>query len=477
MSEQDLTRFNRRQFLRAASLAAASGLLAACGGPAAPAGEAGQPTAAGAAPTAATAAEPEATAVPAPKNPNAVQWWVGWGELVPFFDSFKEMAAFKELLGSDDVEMKPSINDEALLTSIAAGTPPDCASNVSYLDLFTRDVCAPLDDLVAKSSIIKKDNFIAGNWAGGSYKGVQYGIPTLECFVRFGLNYNTRMVEAARLDPNAPPVTWAETLEWHKKLTTFDSAGNIKTIGLDPYDAEGGAIGDGFLAARSWGFKWFDEAAGKFNLANPQMAESFDVMGEFYKIAGPDKLAGMRQVSGNDTWGGSFNAEVQAMIIEGYWHPGETQAQKPEVAKFNRATWAPVPASRKGEKIQGTGGHYVLVFKEAKHKEPAFKFAEFLATDAVNERIFKELGWLPAYKPFLDKADPKAYPGLDFYFQSVKDATDMQPAINCPITSFAQSQYEELREQVYRGAMNGTQAAEEFQKRCEKEYKNAGFGT
>jgi glyoxylase-like metal-dependent hydrolase (beta-lactamase superfamily II) len=45
------------------------------------------------------------------------------------------------------------------------------------------------------------------------------------------------------------------------------------------------------------------------------------------------------------------------MIIEGYWHPGETASSKPEVAKVNMASWSPVPASRKGAKVFFIPGH------------------------------------------------------------------------------------------------------------------------
>ncbi len=164
------------------------------------------------------------------------------------------------------------------------------------------------------------------------------------------------------------------------------------------------------------------------------------------------------------------------MILEGYWHPGETTAQKPEVAQFNRASWVPVPDGRSGTKIQGTGGHNVVFFKDAKQTEAGFKFAEFLTTDEVCDKIFKELGWLPAYKPYLEIADPSAYPGLQFYFDSVNEATDIQPAIPCPITSFVQTTYDQLSDEVNRGNMAGADAAQEFQNRCETEWKNAGFG-
>ena len=76
--------------------------------------------------------------------------------------------------------------------------------------------------------------------------------------------------------------------------------------------------------------------------ANPRMAEGLDQMGEFIRYAGPDQFAGVRQMDGNGTWGAAYNAGVQSMIMEGYWHPGETQIQKPEVAQYNVAGWAPV---------------------------------------------------------------------------------------------------------------------------------------
>mgnify|MGYP005846460831 FL=1 len=118
----------------------------------------------------------------------------------------------------------------------------------------------------------------------------------------------------------------------------------------------------------------------------------------------------------------------------------------------------------------------MVFFQGAKNAEAGFRFAEFLTTPELCDKVFKELGWLPAYQPYLDQADPNAFPGLDFYFRSVKEATDLQPAIPCPITSFVQTTYDQLSDDVNRGKMTGQDAAAEFQKRCETEYKNAGFG-
>jgi multiple sugar transport system substrate-binding protein len=367
------------------------------------------------------------------------------------------------------------------MTAVAGGTPPDAVAhpNGQYLDYYARGVLLPLDELVAASNIIKKEDFLEGSWNNGFYQGVQYGVPANEGFLRYGLNYNTKLVEEAGLDPDNPPQTWSECLEWHKKLTQFDDAGNLVRIGLDPYDAMGGSLqfDNGFYASLSWGWNWFDEEKGTFDLNNEKMAEAFEVMGEFYKIAGPDNMAGMRQVEGQGTWGGSFNTEVQAMIIEGYWHPGETTFEKPEVAEFNRASWAPVPDSRKGTKVQGYGGHYILLFKEAPHATEAFKIAEVLNTTPACDLIFNVVGWLPALKPYLASVDPKKYNGLDFYMSSINEATAWHTPARCPITGFVQTQYTELRESVYREQMSGAEAAAEWQRRCEEEWKAAGFGS
>jgi len=131
-------------------------------------------------------------------------------------------------------------------------------------------------------------------------------------------------------------------------LTKFGAGGNLEQIGLDPYDAVGGSIGltIGFMPGASWGTHFFDPETRTFTLNTPQTAEALEVLGEFIKVIGPDNLVGMRSVEGQGTWGGAYNAGVQAMIIEGYWHPGETHKDKPEVSQHNRASWLPVPEGR-----------------------------------------------------------------------------------------------------------------------------------
>lgn len=474
--EERKSGISRREFLAAASALAAGGLLAAC----APAKTPAPP-----APAKEEEAAPKPTAVPAEKEAITFQYWVFWGQLADCEEAWRATDEWKEMQGDNTIEFRVGMGGDAGLTAVAGGTPPDIGDLGHQLDFMLKGVLLPIDDLVGSSSIVSPEKFFEGNWKSGGWEGVQYGVPAHECFIRRGLCYNARMIEEAGLDPDNVPVTWEELLEWHKKLTKFDSAGNLLQMGLDPYDAEGGTGPgmDGFTMADSWGFQWFDAETGKFNLDHEKMAEAFEMMGEFIRVVGPDNLAGLRSVEGQGTWGGAFNAEVQAMLIEGYWHPGETVHEKPEVSEVNRATWAPVPASRKDARYQFAGGHTTFLFREAEHPLEAWPIMEWLQSDACCDIIFKTIGWLPGLKSYVDnvgaacKANPADFsPGLEFYFRSVDEANEWYEWAMCPIGSFANTKKTELREAVYRDEMSGAEAAAKFQEVCEQEWKEAGYG-
>lgn len=461
MSWQVNQRLSRRTFLAGLGALSAGAALAACAPASTPAGE-----------SAATGGEN----APAAES-KVIQFWVFWGSPGRLTQQFEATEELKAALGNNTWEFRSDIPQEARLTAVASGAPPDIGILGNYLDFMSRGVVLPLDDYIATSEIIQPDKFIEGNWEVVQYKGVVYGIPAFECFVRRGLNYNTRLVEEAGLDPDTPPVTWEELFVWHEALTKFDSAGNLIQYGLDPYDAEGGTGpgNDGWFLQDSWGFKYFDEDTKQFNLDNELLIQALETTSEFVKLIGPDNLAGMRSVEGQGTWGGAFNAEVQAMIIEGYWHPGETVNEKPEVAPYNRTSWAPVPESRRGTKVQFGGGHMAMLFKDGKNPDDAWPLAEWMQSTAVCDLLFNEIGWLPAYKPYFDTADPNKYPGLKFYFDSINEATEWGPFIRCEIQAFIETKVIQYREAVSREEMTAAEAAARLQADAEEEWENAGF--
>jgi len=450
------TKLSRRDFLRLAALSAASAALAGCRTPPAEAPQTTQAT-------------KEVVAIAPKADPVELDYVANWGDnyTVKVWNALKELPELKEYLGDNTIQVS-SVGGDAFATRLAGGTAPDGASNVDYVQYMSRGMLIDVEPWVNTSSVIKPDDHITSVWGNAFYQGKMYGVPANENWVWYGLVYNSKLVEEAGLDPDTPPVTWDETVEWHRTITKFDDAGNMTLLGLDCYDA---MANEPDFWALSWGWQWFDESTGSFDLDNKSMIEAINVGAEFYKIAGPDNMVAMRQVEGQGQWGGSFNAEVQAMLITGYWRPGATMTSKPEVGQYVRVSWAPVPNMRRGAKIQGAGGHYVVFFRESKHAEAMFKIAEFLNTDAACLTIFDQTGWLPSRKSFIQQIDPNTYPGLDFYLVDINETTDwLRSGRRCPIHWFVTSAYGELREAVYRGQMNAEQAAAELQKRAVDEW-------
>ena len=442
-------------------------------------------TAAGAALVACGGAEPESPEEPgmeeepadAPPEAEAVEldYVANWGDkyTITVWDALREVPEFQDFLGNNEIQIT-SIGGDALTTRVAAGEPPDGASNVDYVQYMSRGNLLDIESWVNGSEYIDPDDHIESVWGNASYKGVMYGVPANENWIWYGLNYNKVLIEEAGLDPDNPPVTWNEALAWHQELTQFDDAGNMMQLGLDPYDA---IANEPDFWGLSYGFQWFNENTGEFNLDNEMMVEAIETGAEFYEIAGPDNMVAMRQVEGQGTWGGSYNAEVQSMIIEGYWHPGETMTSKPEVGENNMTSWAPVPESRKGTKIQGAGGHYVVFFNESQHPEEMFKIAEFLNTDGACQAIWDTTGWLPSRQSFIETVDPDKYPGLSFYLVDVEETTDwLRGGRRCPIHWFVTSAFGELREAVYRGNMTAEEAAAELQQRALDEWSAQDLG-
>jgi maltose-binding protein MalE len=456
-------KLSRREFLRLASTAAAAGFLAACAPASSPGG----------------VGEEEPGGVAPPPEGSLVRLWSSWGG-AGFLAAWEDIQAsdeWSDVIGNNTFELKDAIGGEAMLTAIAGGDPPEGGCNIQYLDFMAREALVPIDSWVAASNIVKRESFISGNWDQCYYQGKMYGVPAIEGFVRFALNYNAEIVAEAGLDPDKPPVTWMDTLDWHEKLTRFDAAGNVERIGLNPYGAmgEGFWYSDGWMVPTSWGWEWFDAGTGEFDLDNEKMTDAFATLKQFIDTVGVDNLAAMYSVEGRDTWGGAYNAKVESMIIEGYWHPGETANEAPEVAEHNRATWLPVPENRRGVTVQGAAGHMVVFFKGSKNPEGLFKVAEYMQSTVACDAFFNHLGWLPSVTSYYDTVDATKYPGLDFYFKSAVEAAEIYEPARCEITEFASNEFLALKDQVNRDMMTAAQAAAELQRRCEDEYRAAGF--
>jgi multiple sugar transport system substrate-binding protein len=439
---------SRRKFLALSAAGGAGAVLAACGSPPASGGAAtGATTAAGAtAAPAAPAAAADTTATPPPVSQaaNVIDWWNGWGGQGG--KALDQVAKEFNKQGHGFTVERTSVDQvsQKLLTAIAGGNPCDIETgNISYAEFYSREAFQPLDELIDTSKTFKRTDILDTSWNYAKWQGKTYGVPSVESFLRYALIVNVDIAKKAGLDPAKLPETWDDMFVWHKKMTEFDKAGNVKVVGFDPLDGMAGSWGGGDPSfwPIDYGFDFWDAANKKYNLDNPQFIEALKVIKQFYDHVGAEKMGAFRKTSGGWTSSptASFPAGLQGMIINGYWTPGELAKTAPD--KHFAYGWVPVPASRRGKKVQSTGGHNSGIPKGAAKADKAWQFIEFLTTDKAIDIIYKGVGWLGASKSYLSKVDTSAYKGLDFYVNSLKEANDMRGMDVDPIEGVTNTQW------------------------------------
>src|SRR5690606_4753095 len=120
------------------------------------------------------------------------------------------------------------------LTALKGGNPPQLAVLLST-DMFTlidEDAIVPIDQLAASDADKQwlggfYDAFMQNSRTGGHVWGVPFQRSTIVMY------YNKDLFKQAGLDPERAPATWDELVEFGKKLTKKDAAGNVTQWGIE----------------------------------------------------------------------------------------------------------------------------------------------------------------------------------------------------------------------------------------------------
>jgi len=102
---------------------------------------------------------------------------------------------------------------QKLIASIASGNPPDLVNmNTPWaIDFAAQDALSPIDEFVTE---VDKYGYLANYWEATVIDGKSYAIPWyLSPQIML---YNKQIFEEAGLDPNVPPKTWDEIIEYSR---------------------------------------------------------------------------------------------------------------------------------------------------------------------------------------------------------------------------------------------------------------------
>ena len=106
----------------------------------------------------------------------------------------------REILGGDRLQICYSVNHEMLIQAARRGEPYDGVGDANTDCLMPLGILAPLDEWVAQSQVIRREDYLPEVWGRLFHDGVQYAVPAFEsCPFRYGFQYNARLAVTGRV--------------------------------------------------------------------------------------------------------------------------------------------------------------------------------------------------------------------------------------------------------------------------------------
>ncbi|MBP1964938.1 ABC transporter substrate-binding protein [Paenibacillus aceris] len=258
-----------------------------------------------------------------------------------------------------------------LTAAIAAGSPPDVVNlnGPFIMEVASRGILMPLNDMI-KSSGLNLSKFYDYTVKEMSFKGQVWGLPAgMDDRV---LYYNKDMFKQAGLDPDKPPRTWDELLDYSKKLT-IASGDSFKQIGFIPNFGNSWF----YLYAIQNNGKFLDDEGKKVLLNSPENVEALDFMVKGYDILGGAQKLNAYSSSFQSGANDPFLSGKVAMVINGNWALTDLLRFSPDL-NFGVA----MPPTPTGSNFKTWSGGWAWgVPKGAKHPQEAFEVVKWLTTE------------------------------------------------------------------------------------------------
>lgn len=338
----------------------------------------------------ASCAAPQATTE---TKPEVLRVWIQWGDnpqqIQTLFDKYTAESGIK-------VEVTAPIEDDKVLPALTGSNPPDILV-LSGGDLsksyYKEGLIDELSGAIELGNIDMDDLFEAPLTQcrdGDKIVCLPWGTDA------YALFWNKDLFEAAGLDPESPPKTMEELVEFADKLTVIDADGKIQQIGFIPNHSWSHTD----LYVRNFGGFWYSDD-GKTLTANSQaMIDALTWQQQFYTKYGAENVQAFSSAFGEyGSPDAPFYAGKVAMMVEGEWQTGPNfiPALKPEL-NYGVAAFPP-PASnpeRAGTIVnQGT---VVVIPSSAANKEASAKLLAWMMSPAIVAEEFCFNANLPTSK-------------------------------------------------------------------------------
>ncbi len=325
--------------------------------------------------------------MPSSKKPSDgkihLQYWYVSGdkEQIPFH--VKEFNASQDSIVVDCTPLPWNEHGKKILTAILSGNPPDVVNLVSPVAKWaSRFALLPLDTLMKENSF-DSTIFFPALWKEMRWRKRIYAIPLYSDSYAFF--YNKKLFEEAGLDPNKPPETWNQVLEFSKKLTKRDNKGRIYQIGFIP---NYGNLSTTMLMAWQLGAKFLTHDGTKVDMTNPAMVKALTWVTNFYKQYNINDVSSFMAGFGYANQQGFISQKVAMMVLDNTF-PDQIKLYNPKL----QYGVSMIPSFKGHPTASSSGSWWLAIPRGAKHVRAAWKFMQFAVkknvqlTEAKSEKV------------------------------------------------------------------------------------------
>lgn len=328
-----------------------------------------------------------------------------------------------------------------LQTAIAGHQTPD----VSQMGTDMMGQFASTQALEPVPANFQPSTFFKSAWDTNIVNGTVYGVPWyVETRM---LYYRTDIAQKAGI--TSPPATWDDLKAMAKAM-----------------QSKGGAKWGIALGTKNWQeylpFLWSDggqvmDSSGKFQLNSPQAVESLTFYDSFFK----EGLSPKSVPEGFDITP-AFVSGTHPMFFSGPWHL--SLIRDAGGAALN-GKWAIAPIPKKVSSTSFVGGGNLVVYKDSKNKDLAWKFVQYLTDPKTQVAWYADVTDLPAVQAAWDDPSLKGDENVAKFGEQLK-STQAQPAIST--WSEVSSALNSALEKMTTGNLDPKAAADQMQQEAEK---------
>ncbi len=350
-------------------------------------------------------------------------------------------------------------------TAIAAGRGPDVILTPNFNppipEWAANQLIQPLDPWF-KQLNISQNQWMPWVWKMQNFHGRVWGF--VQEYDTTLFIWNKDAFKKAGLDPNRPPRTIAELDAYDKKLTKFDSKGNLIQAGIVPWAQLGN---DPRYWAALFGGSLYDQDKRQYTLNAPANVAALDWMGKVAKsLGGAAKANGfLNKFTGNAD--PLYTGQV-AMEVAGDWYPPQVYARYAPKMNYGVAPPPTAPGVPYGTNIVIGSDVFVMPVGARHPLESAELMLYMMRADPVLKWCIGEANVPPTVSGLFN---PKYVQGVPFMSMAVqtarmalKNPAVLRPYPTSSLFDYVGSQYSTAMQQVEYGKMSAKAALDNVQK-------------